>query len=187
MPRLFIAIDLPGSTKEALVSLAEPQDGVRWTKIQQLHLTLRFLGDTPRGRIAPLLRALKTVTQAPPALRARGVGAFPNARRARVLWAGIDADERLFTLHEKIERAVQEAGLPGDRQRYHPHLTIARIKRPDRAWVAGFLDEHQSFKTEAFEANAFTLYGSTLTWKGAVHSVFERFTLEAPPSAPLSP
>jgi 2'-5' RNA ligase len=77
---------------------------------------------------------------------------------------------------------VQEAGLPADKKRYHPHLTIARIKRPDRAWIAGFLDEHASFDSEAFTAEAFTLYDSTLTWKGAVHRAFQRFPLEAQPS-----
>lgn len=140
--RLFVAIDLGEEARAALVAaqaacrkLALP---VRWVDPAGAHLTLKFLGDTDADRVDALAAALRTVVaaQEPFALRTGGLGAFPNARRPRVLWLGLAGDlERLARLHRALEAALAGLGFPPEERPFRPHLTLGRFRegaRPDR-------------------------------------------------------
>lgn len=126
--RLFVALALPDDLREALTRLQHGLPGVRWLAPESLHLTLRFLGDLDRGQAqdvdAALARVAPTVFEA----RVAGVGLFGSDRRPHSLWAGVERSAPLQNLHDKIDRAVTGAGLPADLRKFHPHITLARIK-----------------------------------------------------------
>ena len=139
--RAFLAIELPEEARCALVALQRELDRSvsdwRWTRPEALHLTLRFLGKIDdrtdretRGGWAAAARSVASF-----ALVARGLGCFPDARRPRVLWIGVeepDGQGRLSTLAEAVERTARMAGFSPEPRRFEPHLSLARAARTGR-------------------------------------------------------
>lgn len=147
--RAFIALPLPESVKEALGAAAKsaapalPDGAVRWVKPAALHLTLRFLGDTPAGSLGDVCAALDEAASrhAPFGLQLVEVGCFPNCRRPRVLWVSLRppggaAADALAALKADIDSALDRCGWEPETKPFHPHLTLGRIKNP--AGLAGF-------------------------------------------------
>ncbi|MEX1019544.1 MAG: RNA 2',3'-cyclic phosphodiesterase [Litorilinea sp.] len=149
--RTFIAIDLPAPLHEAIratqAALAQELDarlptqatpeaaGLHWTHPESTHLTLRFIGDTPTDKIQPLAHALQSAlaTMPPLVLQLRGLGCFPNLRRPRVIWLGLNGQlEQLAALQSAVEDVVRAAGFAPETQPYQPHLTLARTIRAVR-------------------------------------------------------
>jgi RNA 2',3'-cyclic 3'-phosphodiesterase len=138
--RVFLAIEVPGAVREALsgpLTALEPlRDVVRINAIERIHLTIHFLGHLPRGDVEQLQPALAPVVGRHQRVRltAEGVGAFPDLRRPRVLWAGIAGADlpKLMALQTDMGDALRTAGLTLE-DRFHPHLTLARVPRPLRA------------------------------------------------------
>jgi 2'-5' RNA ligase len=135
--RAFIAIDLPPAVKAALADVAAtlaervPRGAVRWVRPEQMHLTLRFLGDTPTDKLPALAAALDALAagHAPFALRLTEVGCFPNARRPRVVWVGLGGEEqRLLALVAGLEAALRPLGWPPEDKPFRAHLTLGRVK-----------------------------------------------------------
>lgn len=139
--RAFFAIRLPAPVERVLGETAQmlagrtPRGAVRWVRPEQIHLTLRFLGDTPTSKVAAIgavMDALATDT-APLALRLDGVGCFPNARRPRVIWVGLAGDEApLAELRGALDARLAGLGFPPDDKPFRAHLTLGRV-RDDRA------------------------------------------------------
>lgn len=177
MPRLFIALDVPAAVRDALIALrTEALDGARWTKPEQLHCTLRFLGDTPEEQVPTIEAALARI-DAPPSLSLEisGLTAFPSRRRPRVLVARVTPTNDLMDLQRQIEDAVQELGFEPEDRPFRPHVTVARLKRADARAVHRWLRAHSV--EAAFEADAFHLYASVLKPSGAVHERLASFAL----------
>lgn len=139
--RAFIAIDLPPEVKAELGRVAEalgaglPRGAVRWVRPAQMHLTLRFLGDTPADRLPDVGRALDAVAaaQAPFALRLNGVGCFPNRRAPRVVWVGLAAPDGgesapLLALKAALDEELTPLGWPPEEKPFRAHLTLGRVK-----------------------------------------------------------
>lgn len=133
--RLFIAIEIPESMRTAFATLLKdfrplaPQ--LKWVRPENLHVTLKFLGETDPSKLGPLQIALSGVRSAEPAnLEFRGLGFFPNAKRPRVFWAGMQASANLKTLAADIDQAVHKLGFTLEERPYAPHLTLARISLP---------------------------------------------------------
>ncbi len=169
MPRLFIAIDVPDYVKIRMETLFEDEKGVRWVRPEQIHLTLRFVGEADEDTTALLIERLRSVAAAPFPLHVGGVGVFPGRRRPRVLWVGADGGDALAALHDRIEHGVREAGGTPDEKPFRPHLTLARLRHPDPAWVRTFLSKHRTFDAEPFTVDRFHLYESRLLPDGAQH------------------
>jgi 2'-5' RNA ligase len=138
--RAFIALNLPRTVQAALAEFqrewraALPGEGVRWTQPEQIHLTLRFLGNAARSELGDLEQALARGCQGlgPFTVCARGAGCFPDLRRPRILWAGFGgALTALQDLHAALARETARWGEP-EEQAFHPHLTLGRVKQPDR-------------------------------------------------------
>ncbi|GFO62323.1 RNA 2',3'-cyclic phosphodiesterase [Geomonas paludis] len=169
MARLFIAIELPDDIKATLSSLGAEVPGPRWVPPDQIHLTLRFLGDVLPQTGAVLKQKLSAVSFTSFPLTLRGVGHFPPHGHPRVLWVGLDESRPLLTLQQQIESAVTGAGIPPEQRGFSPHITLARIKENASAEVARFEATHRTLSFPPFNVEEFILFSSVLTPKGAIH------------------
>jgi RNA 2',3'-cyclic 3'-phosphodiesterase len=140
--RLFVAINLPDEVRANLARLRTSEDAIRWTPPGQIHLTLKFFGDVDSASLGDLESALCRACEGarPFNLEAAKVGAFPNLRRPRVLWAGLEGDlAPLAALQERVRRETEPWGRSEDKP-FSPHLTVGRVREgrsPDlRDWAA---------------------------------------------------
>jgi 2'-5' RNA ligase len=173
--RAFIAVGLPASVRHALsaVQMELKAAGIegRWVPPDNVHLTLKFLGGVSTGEIGPIAscldRAVGRCAGFP--LAARGVGVFPGARKARVLWVGVeDPSEALPALHRGIERELTRRGYPADDRPFRAHLTLARFKRPPARRVLSVgLEGMRSFASGFFTVDSIGLFSSKLGPEGA--------------------
>jgi 2'-5' RNA ligase len=144
--RLFIALPLPEAVKaeiekaQADLRQALPEGRVRWTKREQFHLTLRFLGNVDAQRFEPLADAVRRACRCSAVLelRAEGIGFFPNLRRPRVVWAGVsDRQEQLSRLQRAVEAATRDFTAEESGERFAGHVTLGRIKAIKREEADG--------------------------------------------------
>ncbi|MDP8990876.1 MAG: RNA 2',3'-cyclic phosphodiesterase [Acidobacteriota bacterium] len=130
--RLFTAIDIPAGLTEVLrsfVSRLRPTAKISWSPVENLHVTTKFIGEWPEARLDEMTRTLASVQAAGPIeIAVKGLGWFPNERRPRVFWAGVEGGEALRGLARATEEAVAELGVPVEKRDYSPHLTLARIR-----------------------------------------------------------
>lgn len=179
--RLFIAVDVSEEPRRALVGLCHGPTAARWTRPEQLHLTLRFLGATPEESLPDLRDRLARVRAARFTLSARGVGVFPPppARRpAQVLWAGVAPEAPLAALKHAID-AELGPDAEADARGFHPHVTLARFRTRPGPDLAAYLAAHAAFATPPFPVDAFHLYRSTLGPDGALHEVIATYPLQS--------
>ena len=170
MHRLFVAIDLPESVKDAIKSICGAIPDARWVDMRQLHLTLRFIGEVDDATFESIKSTLAEIAEPRFSLNLNGVGCFPSKHAPRVLWVGIDDNEVLARLADKVEQIlVQKNGIEPERRKFSPHITIARFRERSPSGVADYLARNSSFSTETFPVDAFYLYSSKLTPKGAEH------------------
>jgi len=170
MYRLFVAIDLPADVKEQLRPLCGGLPGARWVGGEQLHLTLRFIGEVDGGVFRDVDEQLGMVRASSFSLVLQGVGHFPPRGQPRVVWVGVEKSDPLKHLHGRVESALAEAGLDRDGRKFSPHITLARLKETPATRVGRYLEEFGLFRTEPFPVDEFTLYSSTLTRHGPVHT-----------------
>jgi 2'-5' RNA ligase len=134
--RIFLAINPPADIRhrvwEATAGLRELSPEVSWVPEPKIHLTLKFIGEMPEDGLAPLTAAMTDIarTHAAPVVRLATVGAFPNFRRPRVIWMGIEQEPRLELLHHDVEVACDKLGYELEGRAYRPHLTLARVRHP---------------------------------------------------------
>jgi len=146
--RLFLAINLEPDVRSAIASataaLRVAAPTLSWTDESRLHLTLKFLGEQDQQVVPALGASLSAVVQRhrPFTMRLGEVGAFPNFRRARVVWMGVERDPRLELLHHDVEVACEEQGFEIDGRAFRPHITLARVKaRTNEAELKGLWRE----------------------------------------------
>ena len=176
--RLFVALTLPPPVRDFLAALAQPLPGVTWTQPEQLHVTLRFLGDVPTGKNAVIIARLATVRVAPFILPVEGVGTFPPNHPPRILWIGVGSGHpRLFQLRQRLDDALLASGLQLDVRTFHPHVTLARATENAAPSVAHWLHLHRDLAAPPFHVEAFDLYASELRPQGAIHTLKDRFPL----------
>ncbi|MDD2337986.1 MAG: RNA 2',3'-cyclic phosphodiesterase [Geobacteraceae bacterium] len=169
MHRLFVAIDLPEKIKLAIHSLRCPISGAKWVAEEQLHLTLRFIGDADDDLLNRIATRLSCITAAPFSLAMMGVGCFPPKRDPKVLWVGVAKNEALLKVQYAVEKALLTCGLEPEIRSFSPHITIARLKQTSAVLLAPFLQKNNCFSTPFFPVTEFILYSSTLALQGAIH------------------
>jgi 2'-5' RNA ligase len=174
--RAFIAVNLAAPVIEEIAKvravLQEAKGDIRWTRLEGLHLTLKFLGDIERNQVEPILAAMRETmcSRLPLHILAQGLGAFPHLRRPRVLWVGLSG-EGPQEMSEAIETALMPLDFPPEEREFTPHLTLGRV-RSLRGWehvLAGVKEyEHTCFGESTIDQ--VTLYQSELRPDGAVYT-----------------
>ena len=178
--RTFLAIDLPASLRSILEQkiqrLKREMDGIAWVNQENLHVTLKFFGDTTETQVAEIHRRVEPVFQkfSPFEIELRGFGVFPDTRWPRVLWTGIGGDVDVLTaLVTQVDQAVVPVGFPSEANPFHPHLTLGRIKKAHRRVgktisASGVLSDPFSFGRLRVER--VTLFKSNLRPNGSVYT-----------------
>jgi RNA 2',3'-cyclic 3'-phosphodiesterase len=182
--RLFVAIEIPNDVRSAIgeliKSLRDACRDARWVRLAGLHVTLKFIGETPPENVEEVKAALNNIPErAPIALKFGGVGFFPNARRPSALWAGVEAGPELGALATEIEGAL---GPTGDKSKQHkkftPHLTLARFKdSPAVDTLRVAIEKAGPLKFGSSSATEFHLYQSVLKPGGAEYTRLATFSL----------
>ena len=179
MTRLFVAIELPEDIKKRMQTLCQGLPGARWTDAEQMHLTLRFIGDVEGAVAQDIREALVEIRADSFPLQFDGVGCFPPRGRPKIVWIGVAANSELFHLQKKIESVlVREVGLPPEKRKYAPHITLARLRNTPPQRVGRFLEEYGLFLSQPFTVKCFSLYSSFLGKKRAIHTVEENYFLK---------
>ena len=171
MHRLFVAIRPPEAIRDLLIDAMDDGADFRWQSDEQLHLTLRFVGEVERPLANDLAIALAAVRAPAFELRLSGLGSF-DRRSGGVLWAGVEPTEPVRALAGRIERVCQAVGLPPERRAFHPHITLARWKGPRSREARAFL-EGRAVTSEPFAVEHFILYESRLSRHGAHYEAVE--------------
>jgi 2'-5' RNA ligase len=179
--RAFIAIDLPESLQSALAqkqaTFRAYSPDARWTRPDGLHLTLKFLGqisDEQLRQVTSALAALGSFEKFTGEVKAFGF--FPDARRARVLWAGVEAPPALAQLAKRVEDGMESLGFPAEARPFTPHLTLARFKTPrPQSALQAFIEKDREPSLGRFEVSEFFLFESKLSPHGAEYRKIARF------------
>ncbi len=170
MPRLFVALAMPETIAEELDRLCNGLPGVRWTDLEQFHLTLRFIGEVDPGTFCEIGEALTSVTLPPFEMRLKGIGQFPPRGMPHTLWAGVEEAEPVLRLRRRVERVLHDVGFAPERRKFVPHVTLGRVREPlpeDR--FGAFLARRSLFRSSPFAVSSFGLYSSVLRPEGAEH------------------
>ena len=177
MLRLFVAISLPGPVRASLLAAMGGIGGARWQTDEQLHLTLRFIGEVDRHAARDVDAALAAVHHPRFEIAVRGVGTFDRRGRPGIVWAGVAPQEPLRALHNKVDQALTRAGIAPDRRAFAPHITLARLK-PGAGSVRDMLEQATPLATPPFAVESFALFESRLAPDGAVYSLLETYPLD---------
>lgn len=180
--RAFIAVELPAEVKKELAELEaqlkknSPQI-VRWVDSNNIHITLKFLGEIPEESIDELMLAMEEGANGikPFNLEVSGVGAFPNMERARVVWVGVKGDlAQISQLQKNIEGNTEQLGFPREARGFTPHLTVGRVRNEassnERQRLGKVLAETRFTATNKIVVNALNLMRSQLNSNGAIYT-----------------
>ena len=190
MPRLrtFIAVELApsvqGRAAQLIKELQKSGAEVNWVKAPQMHLTLKFLGDVPDTETPDICRVVEKVASQfePFEVVCRGAGAFPDIHNPKTLWLGFSQGaEELAKLQAEIEDALKkEMGFGREQRRFHPHLTLGRVKRCDddaRERLSQLLSQHAQYDADLAVIDEVVVFASFLGRGGPTHEALGRAEL----------
>jgi RNA 2',3'-cyclic 3'-phosphodiesterase len=166
--RLFVALAIPDVVAQGLMLIQSGVPGARWSEREQLHLTLRFIGEVD-GRDADAIdEALSAISSPRFTLALKGVGEF-GGKHPRALWAGVSERDPVAHLARKVETALQRIGLPAEERKFVPHVTLAYLRAASQGRVLDWLTDHALYAGAPFEVREFILYSSELTSDGSIY------------------
>ena len=179
--RLFVAVVIPSVVRDNLAALVRelrtfaPEE--KWVRVENLHVTLKFIGEAPEEKLEPIRQALARVrSDSPVKLDFRGLGFFPNEKHPRVFWAGIEASPNLKKLAADIAMAGEKLGIPREQRPFSPHLTLARFatRRPPEKLQAP-VRENMTREFGSLQTHQFHLIESKLKPSGAEYTTLQSF------------
>lgn len=181
--RLFVALEISDTIRPAIESLIRElhplDDSWKWVRAQNLHVTLKFLGEVAPGKLPEIVEVLRNApTAGPVALRFRGLGFFPNERRPRVLWVGMDGPQSLIGMAAGVEATLKNAGFPREEREFTPHLTLARNKQgtisPE---LRDAISKRSTWELGTMDASTFHLIESKIKSTGPEYTTLESIPL----------
>lgn len=186
--RLFVALEIPSDVRENLAAFLEDLRGwceplgdnrVRGVRPENLHVTLKFIGEVAAARLNAIRNALSAVhALAPLELRFRGLGFFPDAKHPTTLWTGLEAPAKLIELAGDIDRALETQGIPREKHAFVPHLTLARFATPVlQEKLRAAIQKNAAREFGSFQAREFHLIESKLKPAGPEYTSFATFPL----------
>ena len=176
--RLFVALSLPDAVAQSIMLIQGGVPGARWQMREQLHLTLRFIGEVDGRDAAALDDALAAIAAPAYDLQLHGVGQFGN-KQPHALWVAARRSAGLDRLQRKVDNAIRRVGRPHDARKFLPHVTVARLRRPQPGKVLEWLTHHALYTSAEFPVGVFHLYSSRLTGEGSIYRVEQDYPLEA--------
>jgi len=185
--RTFCAVELPGEVRvrlqEHIARLRKefPDAAASWSRVENIHLTLKFFGNVEMDRIPQISAAATRSTEQFSKFQVDvgNTGVFPRPSRAQVLWIGVsDPSHNLSALQKQFDEACASAGFPKEDRAYHPHLTIARLRKPERRLADTHLQ--LNFEPLAVEINELILFRSELSNKGSRYTPISHHHLPDP-------
>ena len=180
MHRLFVALRPPPAVRSLLRAVQHGVPRARWQDDDQLHLTVRYVGEVERPVAEDVALALGQLHAAAPTIALAGVGAFDRKARIDALWAGVTPHDALAALHRKVDQALVRIGLAPERRTYLPHITLARLPRAAGSGPAieRWRADHTGLSSEPFTPDALILYESRLGRDGASYEPVSRYPLQ---------
>lgn len=180
MLRLFVALRPPPGIRRLLAAAMGGVPHARWQDDEQLHCTLRFIGEVDRPQAEDIAAALAAIHAETPTVQIAGVGRFAHKGRTDTLWAGLAPTDALHHLARKVDQACVRAGLPPERRAYLPHITLARLPRSAGMMpeIDGWLAVHAGLTGPLFAMPHILLYQSHLGRSGASYEPVARWSLE---------
>ncbi len=182
--RAFIAVDispeLRAELERTISSLRSDLGGVKWLKPENIHLTLKFLGETDREKIEAIGELLEETARrhSPFTIEVGDLGAFPEMKRPRVIWLGVERRRELIALAGDIEERLEGFGFEKEKRAFRPHLTLGRVKvPPDSSKLADAFRRIGAVSFVSLDVKMILLLQSTLTPHGAVYQVLSRHRL----------
>jgi 2'-5' RNA ligase len=180
--RLFVALALPEPVAQSIMLIQGGVPGARWQTREQLHLTLRFVGEVDGRDARSLDDALSGIAAPAFDLQLHGVGQFGN-KQPHTLWAGVRRNRALEHLQKKVDTAIRRVGQPpssGDKHahKFTPHVTLARMRNPETGKVMEWLTHNALYTSIEFSVGTFCLYSSRLTSDGSIYRVEQQYPLE---------
>ncbi len=183
--RLFVALEIPSEVRENFAALIREFRAIapkeKWVRAENLHITLKFIGEVPPEKLDPIRHAFGDVrSDSLVKLDFRGLGFFPNEKHPRVFWAGIEATPNLPKLATDIESATEKLGIPREKRPFSPHLTLARFEtRKLTEKLRAAVRENVAREFGALETKEFHLIESKLRPSGAEYTTLQSFTFVA--------
>jgi 2'-5' RNA ligase len=175
--RLFVALSIPNEVAASLLLLQGGVPGARWQSRDQLHLTLRFVGEVDGADARALDDALAGIDAPAFEMQLHGVGQFGN-KQPDSLWAAARQNELLEHLQKKVANAIRRGGTPADAHKFTPHVTVARLRHPDLDKVREWLTHHALYTSDEFTVGQFHLYSSKLTSDGSIYRIEQSYDLK---------
>src|SRR5260370_6428498 len=180
--RLFVALEIPSTVRENLAALLNSLRAIspqtRWVRPENLHVTLKFIGEVPDTKLAAIRSALAGArSDQAVKLGCRRLGFCPNEKHPRVFWAGIEASPNLKGLAADIDRATEKLGIPREQRPFSPHMTLARFEPPGLPEkLRSAIQENAGRDFGSLRTNKFHLIESKLKSSGAEYTTVESFS-----------
>jgi RNA 2',3'-cyclic 3'-phosphodiesterase len=177
MVRLFVALEIPDELRERLVAIERGVEGARWVAAENLHISLRFIGEVGDAAARDIAMDLSAIRAPAFDVTLVGAGHFESNRRVRQLWIGVERNAALAALHDKVESVLVRAGLEPEGRRFQPHLTLARLNSAAPATVRRWLAANTLFRAVPFRVESYVLFSSFLGKNGPIYRAEAEFPL----------
>ncbi len=178
MMRLFVALDLPETVRQRLAMLQAGLPNARWIRAENLHVTLRFIGEVEEHRAQDLDSALSRIEAPAFDLTLVGVDFFGPDRKPQSLLAVVERSDPLQFLRDKVDRAVAAAGLGLDDRKFRPHVTLGRLRGGPHSRTGRWLGENGLLRAGPVPVTEFVLYRSHLGHEGSVYEPLAAYSLK---------
>ncbi len=177
MLRLFVGVPVPEAIRGRLAFICSGLPNAKWVDPENMHLTLRFIGEVGGAEAEDVHVALSAIDVPSFEIEVAGLGCFETAGKVRSMWAGVTKEPRLIHLRDKIESALVRAGIEPERRKFKPHVTLARFRNQGTERIGRFLERNGDAGFGTFTVERFVLFRSHLTNKGAYHESLAEYPL----------